>query len=199
MIRRRYRPVELEEFAAIAALVDARLEAAMAYPQQPMLKGLEERSLFAQIADEARVGLQARLTGWIPATSMHGDLHFFNFVAKGDGYHLLDWEHFEANGSFVYDYLEFHVSVTCFNSGKRWGEVLSTLNDKHPAVQKLSVRLGADPAALLAYFLFIKVDTIFTRQGAAALAGDPETAMLRTSVEAAIARLDPPSATSPSA
>lgn len=199
MVRRRYRPVALEAFDAVSAVVDAQLEAAMAYPRQPMSAGLEERALFAALSIATRTRLRKGLRDAVPATSMHGDLHFFNFVRGRDGYRLLDWEHFEANGSFAYDFLEFHMSVTCFNSGKRWVDVLTRVDAEHPAVQRLAALLDADPAALLAYFLFLKVDTIFARQGGAPMHGDAEATALRNAVEAAAARLDTPVSVSLSA
>lgn len=192
ILRQRYRAVQLEEFDAVAAIVEDRLHAALAYPRRTMLADLTSRGLFASLSHDRRVRLAAVLfQEQVPATSMHGDLHFFNFVAKRGDYRLLDWEHFEADGSFVFDYLEFHISVTCFNSGNRWAEVLAGIGPDHPAVRALAARLGADAAALLAYYLFIKIDTIFRRKGGAAPADNLEDEALLTILGRAIDRLRP--------
>lgn len=122
---------------------------------------------------------------------MHGDLHIFNLVCSGDGYRLIDWEHFHKDGSFVYDYLDFHLSVLHIGAGKPWHRVLSGIAADHPCIRTVSQRFGIDPRALLAYYLFLKSDTIIARSSRPGLTWDSKFAPLLTCLRAAVARLAP--------
>ena len=141
-VSRRFRPVRLDDFDAVARVVEERLEACHVYPSQPIaaqlggrlagVLGLDDRDRLTQAVDGFR----------LPQSSMHGDLHFFNFVRAGDGFRVIDWEHFDGDGSFVYDYVNFNVSVDRLNLQRPWPEALAALGPEHPAVRRAAELTG---------------------------------------------------------
>ena len=131
-----------------------------------MIGGVEQRPLFQHLTDEEKKALVARVrTLRLPKTSMHGDVHVFNFVFAGQSPRLVDWEFFDPDGSFVYDYLDFFISVSSINSDDSWHTIMRRLTTSHPAIATVSRRLGISPRVLLSYYLFVKVNTILSLHG----------------------------------
>jgi hypothetical protein len=162
---RRFDAVRLADFDAVARLVEQRLEDCGAHAAQPMaghlvgrLEGLFER--------QDRERLAAVMDGHqLPRSSMHGDLHFFNFVRAGDGFRVIDWEHFDAGGSFVFDYLNFFIAVDRLNLQRPWTQALAALGPDHPAVRRAAALTGVPARTLLLYFLVLKIDIGLARRG----------------------------------
>jgi hypothetical protein len=167
-VSRRFGAVRLEDFDAVAHIVDDRLRACQAHPPHPIARQLAGR--LAGVLDPTdRDRLAEAVDGFkLPRSSMHGDLHFFNFVRAGDGFRVIDWEHFDADGSFVYDYLNFNISVDRLNLQRPWPETLASLGADHPAIVRAAEVTGVPPQALHAYYTVLKIDTILARTGGTA-------------------------------
>lgn len=173
LVERRGRPATPEDFEPLADLVETRLDAALAHPASEVLEGMERRPLFDHLdGDERRALVAAAGDLRMPRTSMHGDVHVFNFVFVGDTPRLVDWEFFDADGSFVYDYLDFFISVTAINSDDPWHVIMRGLRTSHPALVAVAARLDVAPGPLLAYYLFLKVNTILSLGGSFTTVGE---------------------------
>ena len=108
---RRGRPARLDDYDRVRAFVDRRLELAGRYPRAAIAALLARAPLHARLSRERRAAmLTVAGDGALPMTSMHGDLHLFNFATLDDGLRLLDWEHFEPAGSFAYDAVDFEMA-----------------------------------------------------------------------------------------
>lgn len=167
-VGRRFRPVGPGDFPAVARLVEDRLGETAGATQRPIRADLAHCAPALALLDAAdRARLERLLDAeTLPVTSMHGDLHFFNFVRTGAGFRIIDWEHFEADGSFVYDYVDFHVAVDHMNRSRYWPDTLAALGVDHPAIGRGAAAAGTPPRALRSYYLVRKVATILTRRGA---------------------------------
>ena len=167
LLSRRFPSVQLTDFDAVAQIVEERLEACIPLPRHPIPEELLRRSQALALLDAAeRDGLSAMLEGQLlPRSSMHGDLHFFNFVRSGAGFRIIDWEHFDPDGSFVFDYVDFHVSVDHVNRKRYWPDTLDSVDAGHPALQRAAAASGTAPQALLAHYLLLKIDTMIARRG----------------------------------
>ena len=172
-VERRGRPATTDDFDSLVDIVETHLEAARAYPATDALEGIERRPLFDHLDKDERRALSAA-TGklQLPRTSMHGDVHVFNFVFVGDAPRLVDWEFFDADGSFVYDYLDFFISVMSINSDDPWHVIMRRLRTSHPALVAVAARLHLAPQALLAYYLFLKINTIMSLDGSFTTVGE---------------------------
>lgn len=166
VVERRGRPATTEDFDPLVDVVESHLESALAYPPTDAIEGIERRPLFDRLDEDERRGLSSATRSLqLPRTSMHGDVHVFNFVFVGDAPRLVDWEFFDSDGSFVYDYLDFFISVTSINSDDPWHVIMRRLRASHPALVAVAARLDLAPQALLAYYLFLKTNTIMSLQG----------------------------------
>jgi hypothetical protein len=165
-VNRRFRRVELDDFPPVAAIVEALLERARDCPRQPMLLELVRRPVFHRLDPRQRVRLAAALAPHeVPRTSSHGDFHFFNFVRAADGYRLVDWEHYDRDGSFLFDYLDFYLTIYKINEERDWPETLRRIAPEHAAFRRAAEAFGIDPASLYAYYLVLKVDMILRHRG----------------------------------
>jgi hypothetical protein len=172
-VQRRGRPATTDDFDSLVEIVEARFEAARAYPATDALEGIERRPLFGHLDKDERRALGAAIGKLqLPRTSMHGDVHVFNFVFFGDAPRLVDWEFFDADGSFVYDYLDFFISVMSINSDDPWHAIMRGLRTSHPAIVAVAARLDLAPQALLAYYLFLKINTIMSLGGSFTTVGE---------------------------
>jgi hypothetical protein len=129
-----------------------------------MLTAVAGCKLFHILDPGERAILEAALRdAQVPMTSMHGDLHHFNFVADGASLRLIDWGHFDPAGSFLFDYLNFHITVMHTNGGGgHWSRTLSMVTPEHAAVSAVARQLGIDSNVLLTYYLFTKIDAIIS-------------------------------------
>lgn len=168
LFMRRFRSVTDDDFPAAADFTARRLEASLGYPRQPVLAGLERRPVFGRISPDGRDRLRRALAGTrLPATSMHGDFHLHNFVhGTGDGFRLIDWEHFDPDGSFAFDFLDFHLQAEGMRRGLDWPGLLAGLDPGAPVFLEAARVLGADPAALRLYYLALRIDINLTRAAA---------------------------------
>lgn len=166
IVGRRYELVTREDFAAVSRLLDRRLQACADLPPRPMIDDVERSEpAVGQLdpSEQARLG-ELLAPEALPSTSMHGDLHFFNFVRSGGSFRIIDWEHFEDDGSFVLDYVNFHVSVDNVNGPRQWADTLGALSLDHPAIRRAAEVSGTSPRALRAYYLMRKSATILKRR-----------------------------------
>lgn len=162
---RRFSPVAADDLPRVAAVVDARLAAMADYPRRPMLEDLEGRRIIAGLTAAERTGL-ARIVGResLPRTSMHGDLHFLNFVRDGRGFRAIDWEHFDPDGSYAFDHLDFHLQLERVTRHDRsWADSITALDARHPAILRVAQAADADPRALLFHYLVTRIDITATR------------------------------------
>jgi hypothetical protein len=165
-VGRRLRPATPDDFDRLVATVEGLFDSALAYPAIDAIEGVERRPLFRHLTRAERESLTAAIGDLaIPRTSMHGDVHVFNFVFAGNSPRLVDWEFFDANGSFVYDYLDFFISVNAINGDGNWHTIMRRLDASQPAIVAVADRLGVAPRALLAYYLFVKVNTVLSLGG----------------------------------
>ncbi len=189
-VGRRLRPATPDDFDRLVETVETLFSTALAYPEVDTLEGVVERPLFQHLTQDERRALVGLVSGLrLPKTSMHGDVHVFNFVFSGKAPRLVDWEFFDPNGSFVYDYLDFFISVSSINSDDSWHTIMRRLTPNHPAIATVSQRLGISPRVLLSYYLFVKVNTILSLHGTFTRVSDAffedATAGLRASLRAA--------------
>jgi hypothetical protein len=162
----RYRQARLDDFPEIKRLIEQRLEACRPLPRRPMADAIERASpAVGELGADDRARLADLLAEFtVPVSSMHGDLHFFNFVRSDDGFRVIDWEHFDEGGSFVFDYVDFHVAIDFLNGSRSWPDTLAAVSPDHPAVRRGAEVSGATPRAVRAYFLLGKVATILSRR-----------------------------------
>ena len=166
-VARRGRPAAPDDFDALVELVETLFGAALAYPAADTVDSLRGRPLFGHLDRRERSALVAAASGLrLPRTSMHGDVHVFNFVFVGSRPRLVDWEFFDPEGSFVFDYLDFFISVSAINTDDPWHAIMRRLRTSHPALVAVADRLRLAPRALLAYYLFLKTDTVLSLSGA---------------------------------
>lgn len=162
-MQRRFRPTDGPDWLPVREILEKRLTAALTYPLRSMLTYGETRSLFGRLGAEERAVI-ADILGpeEVPRTSLHGDMHLWNFVDSGaGGYRLIDWEYFDEDGSFVYDFLDFHVAAAYTTGNGSWVPALSTVTEEHPVFQEVSRRTGTSARALAVYYLLLKIDTLF--------------------------------------
>ena len=168
LVMRRFRPVTDDDFPAAADFAARRLEQSLAYPRQPVLPGLERRPVFARIGAAGRDRLRRTLAGTcLPATSMHGDFHLHNFVhGAGGSFRLIDWEHFDPEGSFTFDFIDFHLQAEVMRRGLDWPGFLAGLEAGEPVLLEAARVLDVDPSALRLYYLALRIDINLTRTAA---------------------------------
>jgi hypothetical protein len=163
---RRYTNVQANECEEITAIADQKLEQAFTLPRLPASHFLAGNKMIQELTQVEQQSIQQVLGNLtLPATAMHGDFHMFNFARSGEHkFVLLDWEHFEQQGSFVYDHLDFHLSHEMFSQKVDWIDYLAVI-DPRPFINTLAARLGARPEALWLFYLLVKVDIRSQRGG----------------------------------
>jgi hypothetical protein len=165
-VGRRLRPATPDDFDRLVETVESLLEASLSYPATDAYEGVERRPLFQHLSTAEQKALGKLLSQLqLPETSMHCDVHVFNFVFAGETPRLVDWEFFDPKGSFVYDYLDFFISVSSINSDDSWHTIMRRLGPNHPAIASVARRLGVSPRVLLTYYLFVKVNMILSLHG----------------------------------
>lgn len=166
LVSRRYRSVSSDHFANVSKILDSRLADSATYPVRPMLDDVPRMApvISAWSSDDSRRLADVLGDQTLPSTSMHGDLHFFNFVRSRRIYKVVDWETFEGDGSFVFDYVDFHVSMDQFNGARHWPTTLGSLSADHPAVRRAADVAGTTPRAIRAYYLAQKAAKILERR-----------------------------------
>ena len=189
-VGRRLRPATPNDFDRLVETIETHFDASLEYPEGDMYGGVENRPLFQHLTDAERKTLETRLRRFrLPKTSMHGDVHVFNFVFSGQSPRLVDWEFFDPDGSFIYDYLEFFISVSSINSDDSWHKIMRRIGTDHPAIATVAQRLDISPLVLLTYYLFLKVNTILSLHGTFTRVNDAffedATAGLRATLQAA--------------
>jgi len=162
----RYQQARLDDYPEITGLLEQRLEACSGLPSRAMADAIAGATPVTRELDkDDRARLTALLSEHtLPASSMHGDLHFFNFVRSDDGFRIIDWEHFDGEGSFVFDYVDFHVSIDFANGSRSWPTTLAAISLDHPAVRRCAEVSGATPRAVRAYVILRKAATILSRR-----------------------------------
>lgn len=163
MAMRRHGSVRLEDYKALDRLLLERLERARHWPEWQPVADLVRANPHTGGHLPRRVPRleDARL----PVTSMHGDLHMFNFVRRGGGFGLLDWEFFNPGGSFVFDFMDFRFFNVLTNSGQNGYRFMAGLTPDNPTIAFVADRLRIDPWALIAYYGFTRVNTMISRRG----------------------------------
>lgn len=171
---RRCRPAEsVGDLRLISATMEARLAAAATFRAAPALGGLMRRNALDLLCPDLRAQLVTRLAGLrLPRTSMHGDLHASNFVRVGAGVRIIDWEHFDPRGSFVHDYLDFHLDRQRATSGRDWPAFLAGLRPCHPLLARVGARVGAAPAPLHAHYVLMRAAIMQSRPIPGSLPGE---------------------------
>lgn len=177
LLSRRYAPVSLEDYDAIADLMEERLELAARRPRGPALDLVRRASTLQSLPDALRRPAVAALRALeLPVTGMHGDLHMFNFCRDGlDRFVLLDWEHYDGAGSFAIDYVDFHVANRFMSQRAKWPEFLAARRGPDAAAARAAERLGVAPRALWLAYLLLKIEVIATRAGGLASLPQAET------------------------
>lgn len=163
-ISRRCAQVRLEDHGPISRLLTRKLEQSLDYAPAPLPQLLADSSVWNALPQAERRRLDKRLQGTqLPRSSMHGDLHMFNFVRSDQDYLLLDWEFFDEQGSFIYDFLDFHMTTARLNHDRHWHGFLDGLDADIPAFREASARCGVAPQELLLYYVCTKLDTLSHR------------------------------------
>jgi len=166
---RRYSPVSGDDFPAVTRLVDERLSAMAGFRRRPMIEELEARPIMACLD----AGERARLAGLVgdaslPQTSMHGDLHFLNFVRDGTGFRIIDWEHFDAGGSYAFDYIDYSIQFERMSRQRMgWADFLGQLDASHAAIGRVAQLLDVSPRALFFHYLLTRTDITVARSATA--------------------------------
>ena len=189
LVARRYRCAKPGDFSTISDIMERQLAACVALPGRRMA---EAASWSALVVDDLGPDDRERLAEVLgdealPASSMHGDLHFFNFVRSRSGFRIIDWEDFDDRGSFVFDYVDFHVAIDQLNGARHWPTTLGALSLDHPALQHAAEASQTTPRALRAYYLMRKVATILKRRAAIGVDNAAERLGLLRAVRNAIA------------
>ena len=163
----RYSNVGLQDYAPLSALVEQRLDGSLTRPRAPAVGMVEESAVLASLDGDARArALEALSALALPVTGMHGDFHMYNFCkTAAGGFVLVDWEHFDAAGSFALDYLEFHTANRCFSELPKWDAFLEARSGPDKSAFGAAKKLGCDPQALWLLYLLVKLDTLAQRRG----------------------------------
>ena len=178
----RMRPATLEDHAALAHLNDRLLQRAVACPAVPMHDFIAPLRAMAHVAPEAcREEMLREVAPYsLPRTGMHGDFHLYNFVRRRrGGYLLTDWEHFDAAGSFAFDYMNFFLSQDRWNSGESFAEFLSGLSPETPAIARAAREFGVSARALLMYYSLMRIEVMIARADAGPIKGKRRAELLR--------------------
>ncbi len=190
-ISRRHAQVQLADFAEIAAWVERRLDAALAARRGPAVGLIADNPVFAALSPSAQQRVRAALRGLeVPITGMHGDMHMFNFcrVSRG-GFGLLDWEYYVDQGSFAFDYTEFHACARYFGQELKWPEYFENTDAPDPAATRAAARLGVDVGAFWLVHLLIKLNAVAVQRGGFANQPDADRAQFLAIVQRQIDRL----------
>ncbi len=191
-VARRYAQVGLGDYRPIRAVTEDLLGRARDCATHPLRAALEREPGFGMLAaPERRLLLDRAGAGRLPSTGGHGDFHMFNFCKGSRGpYYLLDWEHFDADGSFVMDYIEFHVANRVFGRDTRWMEVLRSGKAPAPLLRRLGARIGADPGALWLLYLLGKLRAMADRRGGLATLGPARQAEMLAVIRRRLGEID---------
>jgi hypothetical protein len=192
-VGRRFRAARPDDLDAVSRVVEDRLDSCARLPRRPMLEDLAHcASVLARLDGAERARLERLFDGQaLPETSMHGDLHLFNFVRSDAGFRIIDWEHFDPRGSFVFDYVDFHVAVDHWSRKRYWPDTLGALDLDHRAIRRGAEVSGTSPRALRAYYLLRKVDKRLERHGGAEGLPRGEVEGLVAALRRAIAGIGP--------
>jgi hypothetical protein len=162
-IQRHLRVLDGRDLASVSLLVEERLGRALTFPRQPLMPLIERRPVFGQLDAPTRTRLTSLLQGLeVPRTGSHGDMHLWNHLGDGEGYRLIDWEHFDPDGTFVYDYLDFHFGIGRIISRLKHPEALASLREDDRAIRHCAIRTGLPACALLLFFIATKIDTLLS-------------------------------------
>lgn len=166
--------------------VEARLEAAAGYPMRPALDYLRGDHLYDAAPEEHRRLIAERLDGQrLPQTSMHGDFHFMNLVRSRGRVRVIDWEFFDPEGTFAFDYLDFHFHLEAAGADNE--SFLMGLAPGHPVLARVAAVTGIAPRALILCYGIHELSKKLARLGGAAAVPDAMRARMAQVVERLLA------------
>jgi hypothetical protein len=181
---RRLRPARVGDYDRVRAFVDQRLKRSVDFDRVSMSSLVAANPLHAQLDTARRVALDRALAdNCLPRTSMHGDLHLFNFAIAEDQLFVFDWEHFEADGSFVFDAIDFEMANVRENSRESWADFLARLEPDEEAIASVTERLDLEAKAVLLYYLVAKTAILTKRHGIASRKSAPFLANMSRQID----------------
>ena len=152
------------DHAPIAGFAAGKRRESAGYPHADALSYVEDCTTFRTAPAERRRRFAEVLRGQaLPLTSGHGDFHFMNFVWYGGRMRVIDWEFFEPEGTFLFDYLSFHLHPEA--AGTAPGVFLATLEPTHPAIRAASEALDVEPEAVLLSYALSDLSRMIERLG----------------------------------
>ncbi len=163
MAMRRHGAVRLGDYGEINRMLLDRLDRARDWH--------EWRSVDAMIRAAPHTGghlpaeAPALVGARLPMTSMHGDLHMFNFVRRREDFGLLDWEWYDPRGSFAFDFIDFRFANILTNSGQNAYRFMAGLTPDNSTIAFVARKLDIDPWALVIHYVFTRVNTMISRRG----------------------------------
>jgi hypothetical protein len=195
-VTRRFRQVELDDHAGIASLAEALLQEARSAERRSTLVFIMRGPLFRLLSKEQQAVLAERSIAYdLPMTGMHGDFHMFNFCKDSKGaFVLLDWEHFDPEGSFVFDYLQFHFIHLHWGARAAWPEFLARFDASELPLRRAAAVFNVDPYVLWVAYVMHQLGVFAERRGGpAALERSERASILRVIEEAVMAVAGPES------
>lgn len=160
---RRHGSVRLEDYRGLNRMLLERLDQARDWH--------EWRPVDAMIREATHTGRHlpanapALRDARLPMTSMHGDLHMFNFVRRDRDFGLLDWEWYDPKGSFAFDFIDFRFANMLTNSGQNAYRFMAGLTPDNRTIAFVARKLDIDPWALIIHYVFTRVNTMISRRG----------------------------------
>lgn len=167
-VARRWKPVTSSDIGPLSELTDHYLGRAIGGPLIPIATSLNATQVIRDIAPKRYREELIRLVGTagVPFTGMHGDFHPYNFVRGRSGELLLtDWEHFDSDGSFAFDFMNFFLSQQRWQTGENFLEFLTNLTTSAAAIAHAAQQLRAPQNALLIYYTVMRLEIMFCRLG----------------------------------
>ncbi len=188
---RRFAPIALNDYHAVSEIVEDRLAAAVQYERHPASALIAGRRIIDALPSGDREGVLAALGGiTLPRTPMHGDMHMFNFCKKRNGFVLIDWENYVERGTYVLDYIDFHVHNTYFAQERKWFDFLRGLDTPDRSAVRAAERLAIAPGTLWLLYMLVRLDNMLCRFGGLdampAADGAARVALARAQVAAAL-------------
>nr|MBA3324612.1 hypothetical protein [Paracoccaceae bacterium] len=155
-----------KDYGAISGVVEDRLDVAVGYAHHPAGTLIAGSSIVDALPRGERARVHAALSGvTLPRTPMHGDMHMFNFCKARDGFVLIDSEDYVEHGSYILDYVDFHVQNSFFAQEALWFPFLAGLDTLDPSAVWAAGRLGIAPQTLWLLYMLVKLENMVLRFG----------------------------------
>jgi hypothetical protein len=188
MAMRRCANIAPEDYGAVSDAVEDRLAVAAGYERGTASALIAGRRILDVLPRDERVDVLAALRGvMLPLTPMHGDMHMFNFCKRSAGFALVDWENYAEHGSYVLDYIDFHVHNRYFAREQNWVAFLCGLDAPDPSAVRVAERLDVAPRLLWLLYMLVRLDDALYRVGGLHAMPLAEGAALRDAARAHVA------------